>query len=506
MREGSEMAKTLYIVSCVKTKLPHAAPARDLYCSHWFRLARRYAETRADSTDSWLILSAKYGVVEPSQVVEPYEESLKFLGRSARRRWADTVVTNLLQRTQPGDTLVRLAGERYREYLLGPLSDAGRNVEVPMRGFTQGFQTSWLASQLSAAGIEPIEDDSAEAPVETGASSFRLEHLRQFYTLLDRLRDGVGGYRKLAESSGRMGWPERGVYFFFEDGEERSSSGSGPRVVRVGTHAVGNVEGQSFWTRLRSHRGNEDGGRHRTSVFRRLIGSSLAQQNPALAVASWGVKNNADRQTLEQEGPLEKLVSQVLGSMPLLWLDVYDAPSKDSLRSYIERNSIALLSNSGKSPLDAPSADWLGHDCPRPRVRSSGLWNQNHTEEAYDPQFLDVLRDLIEAQISGGSSIEIGRPERKASSEPPARSISSRRPYTTKNRYGERPSVLQPSTEIQSALYVASAPRRSRPLRPGSTRRCPPALASWRYTKSSKNCLRIVDTLRACVVRRKTRN
>ena len=33
-----------------------------------------------------------------------------------------------------------------------------------------------------------------------------------------------------------MYWPQRGVYFFMEDGEERSDSGSGLRIVRVGTH------------------------------------------------------------------------------------------------------------------------------------------------------------------------------------------------------------------------------------------------------------------------------
>jgi hypothetical protein len=35
-----------------------------------------------------------------------------------------------------------------------------------------------------------------------------------------------------------MSWPRRGVYFFFENGEMRSETGTGPRVVRVGTHAM----------------------------------------------------------------------------------------------------------------------------------------------------------------------------------------------------------------------------------------------------------------------------
>ncbi|SDL31941.1 hypothetical protein SAMN04488026_107811 [Aliiruegeria lutimaris] len=84
--------------------------------------------------------------------------------------------------------------------------------------------------------------------------------------------------------------------------------------------------------------------------------------------------------------------------MPFLWLEVNDEPGPDSLRGYIERNSIALLSNSGKAPLDPPSFDWLGRSCNRNRVRASGLWNQNHVEECYDPAFLDTLERLIHAE------------------------------------------------------------------------------------------------------------
>ena len=80
--------------------------------------------------------------------------------------------------------------------------------------------------------------------------------------------------------------------------------------------------------------------------------------------------------------------------MPFLWLEIDDEPGPDSLRGYIERNAIALLSNYGKEPLDPPSGEWLGRLCDRERVRNSGLWNQNHVEERYDPAFLDTLERL----------------------------------------------------------------------------------------------------------------
>jgi hypothetical protein len=66
------------------------------------------------------------------------------------------------------------------------------------------------------------------------------------------------------------------------------------------------------------------------------------------------------------------------------------------LRGKIERNAIALLSNFNNPPLDPPSLHWLGRHCDRDRVRDSGLWNQNHVDESYDPVFLDNVERLVE--------------------------------------------------------------------------------------------------------------
>lgn|SRR5215510_8226298 len=78
----------------------------------------------------------------------------------------------------------------------------------------------------------------------------RREHLVRFYSILDELQDAIGGAHKLADCSGRMKWPGRGVYFFHESGEYRSDTGGGPRIVRVGTHALKAGSGTKLWTRL----------------------------------------------------------------------------------------------------------------------------------------------------------------------------------------------------------------------------------------------------------------
>lgn len=225
----------------------------------------------------------------------------------------------------------------------------------------------------------------------------RLQHLQRFYTLLDRLNEKTGGPRRLADSSGKTAWPKRGIYFFMEQGEHRTDSGSGPRLVRVGTHALHYRSGTKLWTRLSQHRGEVSvgGGNHRGSIFRLIVGSALLRKT-ARNLPSWGVGSNAPAQVRAGEVALEAEVSGIIGAMPFLWLAIEDKPGPESERGYIERNAIALLSNYGKPACDPPSAEWLGHHSDRERVRASGLWNSNHVTEAYEPSFLDALERLID--------------------------------------------------------------------------------------------------------------
>lgn len=227
-------------------------------------------------------------------------------------------------------------------------------------------------------------------------NSARREHLTRFYAALEHLETRMGGSRTLATATGRSSWPSRGVYFFRESGEQRSETGIGPRIVRVGTHALKAGSGTTLWARLSQHKGSTrtGAGNHRGSVFRLLLGNALIHRGH-YNYPTWGKGSSACRDTRAGETPLEAEVSRILGDMPFLWLAIEDESGPASLRGRIERNSIALLSNAGKAPLDASSMQWLGLHCDRERVRRSGLWNSNHVEEPYDPAFLDDLERLV---------------------------------------------------------------------------------------------------------------
>lgn len=234
--------------------------------------------------------------------------------------------------------------------------------------------------------------------------------LDRFYVLLARLSARLGGPRTLAASNGAAGWPERGVYFFFEPGESRAASGA-PRIVRVGTHAVSAGSKATLWSRLKQHRGQgaAGGGNHRGSIFRRHVGMALLRGGRfSDTVETWGVGSSAAGDVTAREALLERTVSEYLGRMPFLWLEADDQPNSSSVRSYIEKNSIGLLSRA--TLVDPPSPRWLGHSAADERIRSSGLWNVNYVGDGYVPTFLDVLEQLVDGNWRPASGPTLSSP------------------------------------------------------------------------------------------------
>jgi len=134
----------LFLGSCVGQKQPSPTRAKDLYTSPWFRLARAYVEATGCP---WFILSAKYGLVHPDQLIEPYERTLNRMPIEERRAWAGRVGAEL-DRLLGVQEVIFLAGARYREFLSDHLRNGGIRVEVPMEGLTIGLQLQWLSNHI----------------------------------------------------------------------------------------------------------------------------------------------------------------------------------------------------------------------------------------------------------------------------------------------------------------------------------------------------------------------
>ena len=138
----------IHLISCVGQKQSKAAKAQDLYVSEWFRKARTYVEGRAAP---WFILSAEHGLVDPQQIIAPYDKTLNHMGVREREAWSRKVVAQMETQMPNCDEIVVLAGARYREFLMDYLARRAKRVTVPMENMRIGEQLSWLASQGKAA-------------------------------------------------------------------------------------------------------------------------------------------------------------------------------------------------------------------------------------------------------------------------------------------------------------------------------------------------------------------
>jgi len=363
------------LVSCTKSKKDVPSKPKELYMeSALFRKARRHVENQLDN---WFILSAKHGLLDPEgEEIEPYDETLRDAYADEKREWSQQVFEELKERGLLDHTLVLHAGTDYYEYLTPLLEDAGVEYRTPTQGLSQGPTMRWY-------------------------------NIEQFYYLMDRLEDQVGGKQRLGDCTGYMDWPERGVYFFFAPDETREN-GEQLRVTRVGTHAVSEGSSTSMWDRLKQHYGtgsgskdHPHGGNHRGSVYRKRVGEAIINREGLKdEYSSWNQRwSSIERERGEvrdEEYPLEKQVSEYLREQPFLWIRVDDEPSKNSDRAKIEENVIALLSNFEKGSIDPRSDDWLGEDSPKKEIRESGLWNVNHVEEDYSSDFLELLEEKVE--------------------------------------------------------------------------------------------------------------
>jgi hypothetical protein len=175
-------------------------------------------------------------------------------------------------------------------------------------------------------------------------------------------------------------------------------------TIAFGTHALTATSRTTLWRRLSQHRGQlggsrPGGGNHRGSIFRLHVGTALLNRDdyPDAVRATWGRGNSAAGAVLNTELELERAVSQFIGRMPFLFVEVPDVPGNTNHRGFVEASAIGLLSNRGKRPIDPPSPSWLGHYADRAAIRESGLWNVIHVDGAYDPASLDMLEKRIRA-------------------------------------------------------------------------------------------------------------
>jgi hypothetical protein len=136
------------LLGCVKEKRSTRSAAKDLYISDLFGKRRTYAEA---SQKVWFILSAKLGLVEPDEEIDPYDLRLDELSAREQEEWGRQVVQDLVETLGPLEGLLFEvhAGAPYRRAIAAPLSLEGAKLVNPLEGLRFGEQLSWYGRSSS---------------------------------------------------------------------------------------------------------------------------------------------------------------------------------------------------------------------------------------------------------------------------------------------------------------------------------------------------------------------
>ncbi|WP_394899557.1 DUF6884 domain-containing protein [Clostridium paraputrificum] len=328
------------LISCSKSKRSYKCKALELYSpSKLFSLSYQYAKTFADKI---YILSAKYGLVEENEIIEPYEKSLNDSDKDYNELWANSVLFKLskvcdLER----DEFFILAGKNYYENLISDL----KHYELPLGKLRYGERIEYLGSLLNNSEINNskfIENSNCY-------------DIHKFFNSLKRYN-----YNTIDEIPF-----ENGIYIFFENGEIYKDL---DRIVRVGTHRSDN----RLKNRLRDHyKPNKDG-----SIFRKNIGRAILNYKHDSYSKVWEInysnENNKekylDRRDLKKEEEIEsRITSYLKNKFSFTCIEVKNAA--DRIR--LEEGIIATL-NMDKD--FCPSEKWSGRFSPEYEIRNSGLW------------------------------------------------------------------------------------------------------------------------------------
>lgn len=258
---GPDRPADVVLVGCVKTKLGHGAPAKNLYVSDYFTKMRTYAEA---SGRPWFILSAEHGLVGPDEWLEPYERYLPDTSREYRRAWAEKVAEQLEAAlgSLSGMVFDVHAGATYVESVEGALGARGAQVVDQLTGLSFGRRLSWY-----------LQHDAVDLPSGPNVISL-LQDESAARTLGDIIASGGADLR----APGMYSW------WVDEAGAGDLTMGLG-YPIRAGliyaglagaTRSGGKASSNTLWGRIATmHLGNK----HEFSTLRRSLGSILAWAN-----------------------------------------------------------------------------------------------------------------------------------------------------------------------------------------------------------------------------------
>ena len=125
------------LISCVKTKQNKTSIAEEMYISDLFKKSLKYSKKMYDKI---YILSAKYGLIELTDIIDTYELTLNNQSNIFIKKWSYDVLLKLTNKCDINNDIFYFhCGEKYRKYLIQKL----KNYKIPLQGLSFGNQLKY---------------------------------------------------------------------------------------------------------------------------------------------------------------------------------------------------------------------------------------------------------------------------------------------------------------------------------------------------------------------------
>ena len=320
----------IVLISCVSKKFSIKSLAKDMYISPLFKYNLEYAKSL--DFDNIFILSAKYGLLNLDEEIEPYNETLNSKNIKERKEWARIVLEKLKYKVDlDKDEFIFLAGEKYREFLIPYL----KNYKIPLEGLGIGKQLGLLKNISRCNAVHNIFNSRKKFSFPFNEEEISLN----------------------------------GIYILFEKDELGHKMN---RIVRVGTHTGKN----QLRARLSQHFVNENKDR---SIFRKNIGRALLNKKNDSYLKVWEI-DFTTKEAKEKFGHLidkekqeqieKEVTNYIRDNFSFVILEINNKEERLELESKI-------ISTISLCKACFPSDNWLGNFSPKEKIRQNGLWLVN---------------------------------------------------------------------------------------------------------------------------------
>lgn len=121
------------LISCGKAKQPGTHEAQNLYIGSYFKKVLAHAKEQCDEV---YILSAKYGLLDLTQIITSYELKITQLSKANRTLWGLGIIKQLRSKELHLEEIYLYAGKPYYEPLLPYLP----NKHIMFEGLSMGYR------------------------------------------------------------------------------------------------------------------------------------------------------------------------------------------------------------------------------------------------------------------------------------------------------------------------------------------------------------------------------